>query len=138
MLLFSVSLAENGFEQETVAAKEDPVTESSDVTIINVASVAVECVSFLLEKYLPSLARNAGRRMKDAWSYGTNQSFNCVSAILLSTRLGERYSKENTFLFLNPFALQSIKEDVFKDIVIWKTTDGVSYTAYLGGEKLGE
>ena len=65
-------------------------------------------------------------------------SFNCVSAILLSTRLGERYSKDNTFLFLNPFASQPIKEDIFKDIVVWKSTDGVSYSAYLGGEKLAE
>ncbi len=65
-------------------------------------------------------------------------SFCCVSAIFLSTRLGERYSKENTFLFLNPFALQPIKEDVFNDIVVWKSTDGVSYSAYLGGEKLVE
>jgi hypothetical protein len=65
-------------------------------------------------------------------------SFNCVSAILLSTKLGERYSKDNTFLFLNPFASQPIKEDIFKDIVVWKSTDGVSYSAYLGGEKLAE
>ena len=63
-------------------------------------------------------------------------SFNCVSAIFLSTRLGVRYSKENTFLFLNPFALQPINEDVFKDIVVWKSTDGVKYAAYLGGEQL--
>ena len=48
------------------------MTQISFVTIINVASVAVESDSFLLVKFLPFLARNAERRMKDAWSYGTN------------------------------------------------------------------
>lgn len=65
-----------------------------------------------------------------------NSSFNCVSAILLNTTLGERYTKENTFLFTNPFAQQPIEESIFKDIVVWKSKDGREYASYLGDERL--
>ena len=60
----------------------------------------------------------------------------CVSAVLLSTALGERYSENNTFLFINPFALHPIEEKVFKGLVIWKSIDGKEYASYCGEDRL--
>ena len=65
-----------------------------------------------------------------------NHDFNCVSAIILTTALGKRYSKDNTFLFANPFALHPIEDGVFKDMIVWKTIDGKEYAAYDSEERL--
>ena len=65
-----------------------------------------------------------------------NQDFNCVSAILLSTILGERYSENNTFLFINPFATRPIEEGVFEDLIVWKSIDGKEYASYYGKKRL--
>ncbi len=65
-----------------------------------------------------------------------NSSYTCVSAILLSTTLGERYSKDNTFLFINPFASHPVEESIFSDIVVWKLKDGIEYASYSSGERL--
>ncbi len=48
-------------------------------------------------------------------------NYDCVSGIIFSTaKLDEHYTKDNTFLFINPFAKNPIYANKFSDLVYWK------------------
>jgi len=65
-----------------------------------------------------------------------NNKFKCVSAILLTTALGEKYTNENTFLFINPFAQQKIHESSFPGLIYWKANKKGNYAPYRKGRVL--
>ena len=59
--------------------------------------------------------------------------FQCVSAILLATMSTDKYSSQNTFLFVNPFAKTPIDPKRFGDIVYWKENSSNEYRPYRDG-----
>lgn len=69
--------------------------------------------------------------------FGTLE-YECLSGVLFTTAsLDEHYTKDNTFLFINPFAKNKICANKFSDIIYWnkyKNPDGklVYYPRYKG------
>lgn len=54
-------------------------------------------------------------------NYFSKKEASCISGILFTDALlEEHYTKENTFLFINPFSINKIKAKDFKNIVYWK------------------
>lgn len=62
--------------------------------------------------------------------------FECVSGILLATEVDERYTTDNTFLFLNPFAKAKIDPSVFQGIVYWDIAKENEYGPWQNGISL--
>lgn len=66
-----------------------------------------------------------------------DEKFSCVSAVLLTTVVGERYSPDNTYLYLNPHAKVDINPQIFKDILYWNA-DGENYLLFKNGKEIKE
>lgn len=62
-----------------------------------------------------------------------HEEYQCVSAVIYSTaNLESRYTKENTYIFLNPYAKVEMDVSKFKDIVYWEKSEN-SCVAKLNG-----
>ncbi len=50
-----------------------------------------------------------------------SSDYNCVSAIIYTTaNLDERYTTDNTFLFINPTAVNKIRANKFSNMIYWR------------------
>ena len=71
-----------------------------------------------------------------------NSDYNCVSGIIFSTAsLDEKYSKNNTFLFINPYAKNKIKACDFPNMIYWrakKEKNGYIYLPRYKGKNLNK
>ena len=60
-----------------------------------------------------------------------------ISAILFSDAcIGELYDKENTFLFVNPYAINKVNVKDFENIVYWRKNSRMEYIPRYKGKNL--
>lgn len=71
-----------------------------------------------------------------------HQDYSCISAILFTTaNLDEHYTRDNTFLFINPYAKNKIFANRFSNLIYWKSykeIDGIKYYPRYKGINLND
>lgn len=112
-------------------------------------------LGFLLGKGNPTLSINAktGKLQNTGysfrqWIHNHNNAeidanifcakdYQCISGVIISSAvLGETYTPENTWLFINPFAKQKIVKKDFWGIHYWAVNKDMSYSAKCKGRSL--
>lgn len=147
---------------EKIQAYKDNYKSNKFCIFINFGSLSTEwfpskfcneATRFLIGRGFPviSIDTNSGKQIgKSSYEYSPEIKNNndslvitnffgdknneCVSAVIISTaNLFQKYSKENTFIFLNPFAINKLVLDDFKDFLYWEIDENNEYVPKING-----
>lgn len=121
------------FEEEYGAALTEILLGRGQPTItINVETGKVVASGYAHENSLPKYNGAAIN-----CNLFCSPDFKCVSGVLLAAAPDERYTMDNTFLFLNPFAENRLPPSAFQGLVYWdSTSDGTKYCPWHDGKPI--
>lgn len=108
----------------------------------DVLSIDRKTNKFIETKYSHNISINNHNGSSIDCNIFTNPDYSCVSGILFTfATLDEHYTKDNTFLFINPFAQNKIFANRFKDLIYWKSykeVDELKYYPRYNGKNLND